>query len=127
MGEQAFDEVNDFCYTVHTVLIQSFCMLSVIRTGGKQYLVKQGQELKVEKLGLDAGAPVEFEVLLTADQEDSENPTVEVGAPLVSKKLNATVVSQDRSKKVAVVKYKRKVRYRRRTGHRQSVSKIKVS
>ncbi len=102
-------------------------MISVIRTGGKQYVVKAGSELKVEKLAVEAGKAVEMEVLLTADNELTDAPTVEIGNPLLSQKAGATVLSQDRSKKVAVVKYKRKVRYRRRTGHRQSVSKIKLS
>jgi len=102
-------------------------MISVIRTGGKQYVVKAGSELKVEKLAVEAGKAVEVEVLLKADNELTDTPTIEIGTPILSQKAGATVLSQDRSKKVAVVKYKRKVRYRRRTGHRQSISKIKLS
>ncbi len=102
-------------------------MITVVRTGGKQYLVKPGQELKVEKLVADPGQNVEIEVLLRADMEDSDTPSVEVGTPLLATKASATLVEQGRGKKIAIVKYKRKVRYRRRTGHRQSLSKIKLS
>ncbi|MFH1404622.1 MAG: 50S ribosomal protein L21 [Patescibacteria group bacterium] len=99
-------------------------MFAVINTGGKQYLVKEGQELKIELLEAEIGKSIDFDALLIAD-EKGEN--VKVGAPHVSgAKVTATVVEHDRDKKVLVVKYKPKVRYRRHVGHRQPFTKIKI-
>ncbi|MFA6131488.1 MAG: 50S ribosomal protein L21 [Patescibacteria group bacterium] len=97
-------------------------MFAVIKTGGKQYLVREGEQLNVEKLEKDAGAKLEFEALLVADEDDKE---VKVGKPNVGQ-VQATVVEQGRAKKVAVIKYKPKVRYRRNVGHRQPFTKIKI-
>lgn len=99
-------------------------MLAVIKTGGKQYVVKEGAELRVEKLLLDEGKSIEFDALLVSD-EKGEN--VKVGTPLVSgAKVSATVLEQGRAKKVSVIKYKPKSRYRRNVGHRQPFTKIKI-
>lgn len=97
-------------------------MFAVIKTGGKQYLVRQGEVLLVEKLELDPGAKLEFDALLVADEEGNE---VKVGKPNVGQ-VEATVVEHGRAKKVSVVKYKPKVRYRRNVGHRQPFTKIKI-
>lgn len=100
-------------------------MFAVIETGGKQYVVKSGEALKIEKLPVDVGGTVTFDkVLLTAD-EDGLN--VEIGKPyLTGVVVTATVEQQGRSKKILVVKYKRKVRYTRTRGHRQHFTKVKV-
>lgn len=100
-------------------------MLAVIKTGGKQYLVKPGLTLDIEKIEGDAGASVNFdEILLVTDPEGTD---VKVGAPVVAgAKVPATIVEQGRDKKVSVVKYKRKVRYRRVVGHRQHFTKVKI-
>ena len=98
--------------------------LAVIQTGGKQYLVREGQELKIEKLDLDVGASISFDVLLMSDEEGT---TTQVGTPTLSgAKESATVLEQDRTKKVSVIKYKSKSRYRRNVGHRQPYTKIKI-
>ena len=98
--------------------------LAVIQTGGKQYLVREGQELKIEKLDLDVGASISFDVLLMSDEEGT---TTQVGTPTLSgAKVSATVLEQDRAKKVSVIKYKSKSRYRRNVGHRQPYTKIKI-
>ena len=98
--------------------------LAVIQTGGKQYLVREGQELKIEKLDLDVGASISFDVLLMSDEEGT---TTQVGTPTLSgAKVSATVLEQDRNKKVSVIKYKSKSRYRRNVGHRQPYTKIKI-
>ncbi|HLD20778.1 MAG TPA: 50S ribosomal protein L21 [Patescibacteria group bacterium] len=98
--------------------------LAVIQTGGKQYLVREGQELKIEKLDLDVGASISFDVLLMSDEEGT---TTQVGTPTLSgAKVSATVLEQDRTKKVSVIKYKSKSRYRRNVGHRQPYTKIKI-
>ncbi|NQV89479.1 MAG: 50S ribosomal protein L21 [Parcubacteria group bacterium] len=97
---------------------------AVIQTGGKQYLVREGQELKIEKLELEEGATVDFEVLLVSDEEATDT---KVGTPTISgAKVSATVIEQGRSAKVAIMKYKPKSRYRRNVGHRQPFTKIKI-
>ena len=97
---------------------------AVIQTGGKQYLVQVGQELKIEKLELEVGSPLEFSALLVSDTEGTKT---NVGTPTVDGvKVKATVLAQDRAEKVSVIKYKPKVRYRRNVGHRQPFTKIKI-
>ena len=98
--------------------------LAVIQTGGKQYIVREGQELKIEKLDLEIGANVDFDVLLISDEEGT---TTQVGTPTLSgARVTASVLEQDRDKKVSVIKYKSKSRYRRNVGHRQPYTKIKI-
>lgn len=99
-------------------------MLAVITTGGKQYIVKEGDELNVEKLDLEEGKMIEFGAMLVADEDGKD---VKVGTPNVEgAKVSATVVEQGRDKKITVIKYKPKVRYRRKYGHRQPFTKIKI-
>ncbi len=99
-------------------------MFAVISTGGKQYLVTEGQKLRVEKLDLEAGATLTLDCLLVSD--DSGND-VKVGTPLVAGgSVTAKVVEQGRADKVSVIKYKRKVRYRRNVGHRQPFTEIQI-
>ncbi len=101
-------------------------MFAVIETGGKQYLVKAGDVLKVEKLDVEAGKEVVFDkILLTAD-DNGEN--VKLGNPYLNGVSVAAVVEgQGRHDKVRVVKYKRKVRYKRTIGHKQAFTKVKIS
>ncbi len=99
-------------------------MFAVIKTGGKQYIVREGQELRVELLETEAGKPLAFDALLVSD---SEGKAVKVGAPFVAGAVvSATVVEHGRADKVLVVKYKPKVRYRRHVGHRQPFTKLKI-
>ena len=99
-------------------------MIAVIQTGGKQYTVKEGEKLKVEKLELEAGKSISFNALLIADEEGKE---VKVGTPEVDGvKITAKVLEQGRERKVPVIKYKRKVRYRRNVGHRQPFTIIQI-
>jgi len=97
-------------------------MFAVIKAGGKQYIVRPGEELKIEKLEKEAGDKIELEAIMVAEEDGSE---VKIGKPSVGK-VEATVVEQGRAKKVSVVKYKPKVRYRRNVGHRQPFTKIKI-
>ncbi len=97
-------------------------MIAVIQTGGKQYLVKLGDMLKVEKLAKNAGEQVSFDVLMTADDSG-----VKVGKPTLGAKVTAEVVAQGRAPKIEVVKYKAKSRYTRRVGHRQAFTAIKIT
>lgn len=97
-------------------------MIAVIHTGGKQYLVKQGDVVKIEKLDAKVGDKVMFETLMSAEGE-----TVNLGTPSLGQKVTAEVLEQGRDAKIEVVKYKAKSRYTRRTGHRQSFTKVKIS
>ena len=98
-------------------------MYAVIRTGGKQYLVKEGETLKVEKLEAAAGATLDLEVLFVGDEK-----AVKVGTPLVTgSKVSAKVLEHGRAAKVRVVKYKPKSRYRKVAGHRQPFTKLQIA
>ena len=98
-------------------------MYAVIRTGGKQYKVKVGDLIDVEKLGGDDGAGLELEPLLVVD--DDGNVT-SAAADLAKAKVTASVVNQHRGKKIRVFTYKNKTRQRRTLGHRQSLTRLKV-
>lgn len=99
-------------------------MFAVIKTGGKQYIVHEGDTLSVEKLDAEVGKPVSFEVLLIAEDDGSK---LDVGTPTLDKKVTGEVVAHGRAEKIDVVKYKAKSKYRRRVGHRQSFTKVKIS
>ncbi len=98
-------------------------MYAVIRTGGKQYRVAVGDQLSVEKLSAEAGQAVQFDdVLLVADGEN-----VKVGNPTVDGALvKATVLEQERGPKIRIFKFKAKKRYRRRAGHKQNYTRVKI-
>jgi large subunit ribosomal protein L21 len=102
----------------------SFMGYAVIRTGGKQYRVAPGDLLRIERLAGEVGAPVEFsEVLLTGG-----DGAVRIGTPLVDGALvRGTIIRQDRDRKILVYKKKRRKNYRRRRGHRQSVTTVRVT
>ena len=99
-------------------------MYAVIKTGGKQYKVAEGDVLRVEKLNAEVNATVELtEVLLVANGE-----TVKVGTPVVDgAKVVAEVVAQGKGAKVDNFKYKPKTGYHRKKGHRQLFTEIKVT
>ncbi len=100
-------------------------MIAVIRTGGKQYKVKQSDTVKVEKLDAEKDASVEFNEVLLVGDEDGKN--LKVGAPLITgAKVAAIVLAQGRAKKIDVIKYKRKIRYRKKYGHRQAFTQVKI-
>jgi large subunit ribosomal protein L21 len=98
-------------------------MYAVIESGGKQYRVEEGAVLTVEALRAEPGASVTLErVLLVAD-----GPSVTVGTPTVAgASVQATVVGHTRGKKVVVFKYKPKAHYRRKQGHRQSLTTLRI-
>lgn len=100
-------------------------MFAVIKTGGKQYRVSEEQKLLVEKLEGEAGATVKLDQVLMLGEEGAE-PTV--GSPLVDKAaVFAEVVRQTRGDKIVVFKKKRRQNYRRKAGHRQDLTLIKVT
>jgi large subunit ribosomal protein L21 len=98
-------------------------MYAILETGGRQYKVRPGDTLEVEKLPAEVGETVELDrVLMLADEDD-----VSIGKPLVEgARVVAEVVDQHRGPKIIVFKYKAKVRYRRKTGHRQSLTTLRV-
>ena len=98
-------------------------MYAVIRTGGKQYKVKVGDLIDVEKLAGDDGASLELEPLLVVD--DDGNVT-SAAADLAKAKVTASVVDHHRGRKIRVFTYKNKSRQSRTIGHRQSLTRLKV-
>ncbi|MBT3312320.1 MAG: 50S ribosomal protein L21 [Desulfobacterales bacterium] len=98
-------------------------MYAVIASGGKQYKVKAGDTLRLEKMSGDVGSSVSFDnVLLFSDGEE-----MKVGQPLVEGiTVNGHIVEQDRAKKIIVFKTKRRKRYRRKNGHRQYYTSVKI-
>jgi large subunit ribosomal protein L21 len=98
-------------------------MYAVIQTGGKQYRVAEGETLRVEKLVASPGDKLSFIPLLFAD----DGGNVQVGRPNVSGiKVEAEVLEQGRGKKIIIFKYKRRKSYRRKQGHRQPFTALKV-
>jgi large subunit ribosomal protein L21 len=99
-------------------------MYAVITTGGKQYRVEPGETIEVEKLGIEAGTTIEVsDVLLVAD-----GATVAVGAPHVAgAKVTAQVVDEKKGPKLIIYKYRRRKGYRRKTGHRQIYTRLKIT
>jgi large subunit ribosomal protein L21 len=97
---------------------------AVIRTGGKQYRVAPGDVVRVERVVGEVGAPIEFsEVLLTAG-----DGAVRIGTPLVEgARVRAEIVAQGRARKILVYKKKRRKNYRRRRGHRQAITTLRVT
>lgn len=97
--------------------------LAVIKTGAKQYKVKEGDKIKVEKLLGEEGDKFEFDnVLLIADGNK-----VELGKPNLDMKVEATVLRQARARKVRVEKYKNKTRYHKVYGHRQHFTELEIT
>jgi large subunit ribosomal protein L21 len=99
-------------------------MYAVIASGGKQYRVAEGETLRVEKLAGPAGTKVTFDPLLFADDAGG----VQVGQPTVSGiTVEAEIVEQGLSKKIIIFKYKRRKSYRRKQGHRQPFTALKIT
>jgi large subunit ribosomal protein L21 len=99
-------------------------MYAVIQSGGKQYRVAQGETLRVEKLAGDAGTRVSFETLLFAD----DGGNVRIGQPKVlGVSVDAEIIEQGRDKKITIFKYKRRKSYRRKAGHRQPFTALKIT
>ena len=97
-------------------------MYAIIRTGGKQYNVSVGDEVLVEKLNADVGEEVSFEVLMLADDSG-----IKIGTPVVEGvSAKAEVVEHGKGNKVIVFKYKPKKNYRKKQGHRQPYTMVKI-
>lgn len=98
-------------------------MYAVVETGGKQYKVKSGDTLRVEKLEGDIGSEITLDKVLLAGEGDS----VKAGAPyLDGASVSAKIVEQHRTRKVVVFKYKRRKGYRVKRGHRQHYTALRI-
>jgi large subunit ribosomal protein L21 len=98
-------------------------MYAVIQTGGKQYRVAEGETLRVEKLSANTGDKLSFSPLLFAD----DGGNVQIGKPNVSGiQVEVEVLGQGLGDKILIYKYKRRKSYRRKTGHRQPFTALKI-
>jgi large subunit ribosomal protein L21 len=98
-------------------------MYAIIKTGGKQYMVNEGDVLTVERLEAESGEKVSFDEVLAV----GGNGDVKLGNPvLTGANVEATVIENGRAKKVVVFKYKPKKDYRRKQGHRQPFTKVRI-
>ena len=99
-------------------------MYAVVETGGRQYKVAEGQTIEVEKLPYEVGESIQLDRVLMIADDDGD---VRVGQPAVEGAVvSATVVGHKRGKKIIVFKYKPKVRYRRKQGHRQTYTRLRI-
>ena len=97
-------------------------MFAVIKTGGKQYRVQEGDVIYVQKLNAEVDSSVKFDVLLMGEGDD-----VTVGTPVVEgASVEGRVLAQDKAKKIVVFKYKSKKTYRKTNGHRQPFTKVEI-
>lgn len=103
---------------------RSLDMQAIIKTGGKQYIVKPGDVVKVEKLEGNCGDVVEFkEVLMVSD----ESGTVKVGSPFVDgASVRGRILKNEKGEKIIVFKFKRRKNYRRKRGHRQIYTHVEI-
>lgn len=98
-------------------------MYAVIETGGKQYRVQQGDVVYVEKLNVEEGSKIDFDKVLLVSKEGD----IVAGKPYVDgAKVEATVIEQGKNKKIIVFKMKAKKNYRKKQGHRQPFTKVKI-
>ncbi len=97
-------------------------MYAIIATGGKQYTVSEGDVIRVERLGVNAGDTVTFDQVLFVNDGETK-----VGDPTVAgASVTASVIEEGKAKKVIVYKYKRKTGYHKKNGHRQLFTKVKI-
>jgi large subunit ribosomal protein L21 len=98
-------------------------MFAIIETGGKQYLVKKGTKIQVEKLEGEAGSTLKFDkVLFTSTGSD-----INLGKPFLTSVVEGKIVKQARGEKIRVFKYRAKSKYRRTQGHRQHYTEIEIT
>jgi len=98
-------------------------MYAVIKSGGKQYRVESGKQVRLESLAADVGASVAFEEVLLVGSGEA----VKVGAPLVAgAKVKATVLAHGRGEKVKIFKLRRRKHYQKTQGHRQNYTEVRI-
>jgi large subunit ribosomal protein L21 len=99
-------------------------MYAIIETGGKQYTVREGDIVRIEKIGLEAGGKIVFDRVLLLSADDG----VKIGDPVVNgASVEANVISEGKEKKITIFKMKSKKGYRKTQGHRQPYTKIQIS
>jgi len=99
-------------------------MYAIIKTGGKQYKVQQGETLKVEKLAAEIGTKIDFDKVLMVAGDDK----LSIGEPLVDGgKVTAEVISHGRADKIKILKFKRRKHHMKRMGHRQHYTEVKIT
>ncbi len=98
-------------------------MLAIIKTGGKQYIVTPGTKIKIEKIEEKEGKEVTFKEVLLVEK----NRKIEIGTPLLKgAKVVGKVLSQGKGKKIVILKYKPKTRYKVKKGHRQLFTEVEI-
>ena len=99
-------------------------MYAVIKTGGKQYRIKEGDVLKIEQLPVNIGEVIDFsEVLMISNDEKTT-----IGTPLINKaSVKAEVLSQGRHKKIRIIKFRRRKHHMKQMGHRQNYTEVKIT
>ncbi|MBL6811785.1 MAG: 50S ribosomal protein L21 [SAR86 cluster bacterium] len=98
-------------------------MYAVIKSGGKQHKVSEGEEILLEKLSLDEGEVIEFSEVLAVNKDGNLN----VGKPLLEGAVvKGKVINHLKTKKITVIKMKRRKDYRKKQGHRQNLTKVKI-
>jgi large subunit ribosomal protein L21 len=98
-------------------------MYAVIKSGGKQHNVSEGEEILLEKLSLDEGEVIEFSEVLAVNKDGNLN----VGKPLLEGAVvKGKVINHLKTKKITVIKMKRRKDYRKKQGHRQNLTKVKI-
>lgn len=98
-------------------------MYAIIETGGKQYSVSEGEQVRVEKLDGEVGSTIEFDRVVAVATEDGKLLS---GREAASVKVTATIADQGRGKKIRILKFKRRKMYRRHAGHRQDFTAVKI-
>lgn len=104
--------------------MKNMTKIAVIKTGGKQYKVTEGETIQIEKLNKKEGDKIKFETLLTSSEDAKD---LQIGKPSLGDKVEAKVVENGRGDKISVVKYKNKTRYVRNKGHRQHFTKVEIT
>lgn len=97
--------------------------MAVVKTGGKQYLVKENDEIYVDRLSHAVDDEIALETLLSGD---FENEKIEIGMPLISSQVKAKVVENVKGEKIHILRFKAKVRHRKRQGFRPYLTKLKI-
>ena len=101
--------------------------IAIIKTGGKQYIVTEGQKLKIEKVNQNEGDEFEFDEVLLFANGSTNSPQVKIGQPLVDGvKVKAKVLKEGRGEKKMVFRYKNKTRYKKKKGHRQPFTEVEI-
>lgn len=100
-------------------------MIAVVKTGGKQYKVSPKDKIRIEKIEGEEGSKVVFDQVLMVSSEDAKD--INIGDPLVKgAKVEGKILKQGRAAKVIVVKYKPKLRYNKKAGHRQPFTEVEI-